>query len=185
MTICTACLAWLMNLANSPIALDLALEPWQAINDGVMGGVSAGRMVAAEQGLRFEGVLSLENNGGFASVRRSIDHDLPGAGAVRLQVRGDGRTYQFRLRQDDRWDGIAWRAEFTTTGERQTVELPFAQFVPVFRGRRVPDAGPVVPGRIRQIGFMLADRTAGPFALDILAIEFLPAEGPVADPAAP
>lgn len=174
-----------MNLASSPIGLDLALDPWQAVNDGVMGGVSAGHMVAAEPGLRFEGVLSLENNGGFASVRRSIDHDLSGAGAVRLQVRGDGRTYQFRLRLDDRWDGIAWRAEFQTTGDRQTVELAFGEFVPVFRGRRVPDAGPVVAGRIRQIGFMLADRTPGPFALDILAIEFLPPASPAVATAAP
>jgi hypothetical protein len=32
-------------------------------------------------------------------------------------LRGDGREYQFRLRLDDRWDGIAWRAKIETTGE--------------------------------------------------------------------
>ena len=168
-----SCLVLLMGLSEPPIELDLAPEPWQAVNDGVMGGVSSGRMVAEGEGLRFEGVLSLENNGGFASVRRSIEADLSRSGGVRLQVRGDGRTYQFRLRQDDRWDGIAWRAEFPTTGAWQTVELTYDAFVPVFRGRRVPDAGPVVPARIRQVGFMLADKTAGEFALDVRAIEFL------------
>jgi monofunctional biosynthetic peptidoglycan transglycosylase len=168
-----------MNLTSTPIGLDLALDPWQAVNDGVMGGVSAGRMVASEQGLRFEGVLSLENNGGFASVRRAVETDLSGAVGVRLRLRGDGRTYQFRLRLDDRWDGTAWRAQFPTRGEWQTVELAFAEFVPVFRGRRVPDAGPVVPANIRQIGFMLADKTAGPCALEIGSIEFLPATAPV------
>jgi monofunctional biosynthetic peptidoglycan transglycosylase len=137
-----------------------------------MGGVSSGRMVAADQGLRFEGELSLENNGGFASVRRPVDADLSSSTGVRLRLRGDGRTYQFRLRLDNRWDGVAWRAEFPTTGEWQTIELPFDRFTPVFRGRRVPDAGPVVPADIRQVGFMLADKTPGPFALEIRAIKF-------------
>ncbi len=167
-----ACLLLLMNVTGPSTEMDMALEPWRAVNDGVMGGVSDGRMVAADQGLRFEGELSLENNGGFASVRRPIDADLSASTGVRLRLRGDGRTYQFRLRLDDRWDGVAWRAEFGTTGKWQSIELPFDEFTPVFRGRPVPGAGPVVAADIRQIGFMLADKTAGPFALEILAIEF-------------
>jgi len=154
------------------IILNMIPGPWQAINDGVMGGVSSGRMVQSADGLRFEGELSLENNGGFASVRRPIDNDLATATGVRLVVRGDGRTYQFRLRQDDRFDGIAWRAEFTTNSDWQTVVLPFNEFIPVFRGRRVPDAGPVEPAAIRQVGFMLADKTPGSFSLEIRSIEF-------------
>jgi len=152
--------------------LSMTSGPWQAINDGVMGGVSSGRMVQTADGLRFEGELSLENNGGFASVRRSVEDDLATATGVRLVVRGDGRTYQFRLRQDDRFDGIAWRAEFSTSDDWQTVTLSFDEFVPVFRGRRVLDAGPLEPADIRQIGFMLADKTPGPFTLDIRSIEF-------------
>jgi hypothetical protein len=154
------------------LVMDMAPEPWQAINDGVMGGVSSGRMVGGDGVLRFEGELSLENNGGFASVRRLVEQDLAEAGGVRLELRGDGRDYQFRLRQDGRFDGVAWRAGFTTTGEWQTVEISFEDFVPVFRGRRVPQAGPVEPVRIRQVGFMLADKKPGPFALEIRAIEF-------------
>lgn len=161
-----------MSVALMPVNIEMEPSPWRAINDGVMGGVSSGRMAQSQDGLRFEGRLSLENNGGFASVRRLIDSDLSSATGVRLHLRGDGRTYQFRLRQDDRFDGIAWRAEFSTSGEWQTVELPFHEFVPVFRGRRVPDAGPVVPADIRQIGFLVADKTAGPFALDIRSVDF-------------
>jgi len=155
------------------IVLNMSPDPWRAINDGVMGGVSSGRMVQSGENLRFEGALSLENNGGFASVRRLVDEDLSEATGIRLQVRGDGRTYQFRLRQDGRFDGVAWRAEFTTTGDWQSVDISFDDFVPVFRGRRVPQAGPVVPPAIRQIGFMLADKTPGPFALEVQSIGFL------------
>jgi monofunctional biosynthetic peptidoglycan transglycosylase len=152
--------------------LDMSPSPWQAINDGVMGGVSSGRMEQSGDVLRFEGTLSLENNGGFASVRRPIGEELSKAAGVKLQVRGDGRTYQFRLRQDDRFDGIAWRAEFSTSGDWQTIDLSFNDFIPVFRGRHVPEAGPVVPASIRQIGFMLADKEPGPFVLEIQSITF-------------
>lgn len=47
-----------------------AAQQWQAVNDGVMGGVSDGRFkITADGTLEFFGTLSLENNGGFASVR--------------------------------------------------------------------------------------------------------------------
>ncbi|MBT8048275.1 MAG: CIA30 family protein [Xanthomonadales bacterium] len=163
----------MLTMIMMTIVLNMDMNPWRAINDGVMGGVSSGRMVQSGEALRFEGELSLENNGGFASVRRLVDDDLAKATGVKLQVRGDGRTYQFRLRQDGRFDGVAWREEFVTSGDWQTVELSFDQFVPVFRGRSVPQAGPVVPSAIRQIGFMLADKTPGPFTLEIRSIEFL------------
>jgi hypothetical protein len=47
-----------------------AAAAWQAVNDGVMGGVSDGRFrVTERQTMEFHGTLSLENKGGFASVR--------------------------------------------------------------------------------------------------------------------
>ncbi len=161
------------------MSLDLQAGSWRAVNDGVMGGISSGGIVAAGDGLRFEGSLSLENNGGFASVRRELK---PSADfeSVRLRVRGDGRRYQFRIRQDSRFDGVSWAAEFATDGSWQTVDLPLSAFRAVYRGRSVPDAGPVEPAQIRQIGFLIADKLTGSFALEIAAIEFL---GP--DPDAP
>jgi hypothetical protein len=79
--------------------LEMSPGPWQTVNDGVMGGISSSRMAEADGVLSFEGELSLENNGGFASVRRLVDTDLSQVTGVRLEVRGDQRTYQFRLRQ--------------------------------------------------------------------------------------
>lgn len=154
------------------IGIGLELEPWRVVNDGVMGGVSSGEIVAADGGLRFQGVLSLRNRGGFASVRRQVDRELAATTRVSLRVRGDGRRYQFRVRQDSRFDGVSWRAEFDTDGSWQCIDLPLESFDPVFRGRKVPDAGPVVATRIRQIGFLIADGRAGPFALEITGIAF-------------
>lgn len=153
------------------IMMSMSAGSWYAVNDDVMGGKSSGRMTVADEQLRFHGELSLQNNGGFASVRRRVGEDMAGSSGVRLTVRGDGRKYQFRLRQDRNFDGVAWRHEFSTDGSTQVLELKFSDFEPVFRGRPVSSAGPVVPGQITQLGFMIADKTEGAFSLSIIKIE--------------
>lgn len=143
---------------------------WQIVNDGVMGGISRSEMVFTEHGSGlFQGVLSLENNGGFASARQSgTSIDLSGYNGLQLQVSGDGRSYQLRLKTDNRFDGVSYRYRFTTEqGKQITVSAPFADFEPVFRGRVVPDALPLDPAKIEQIGFLIADQKAGPFRLEI------------------
>ena len=146
---------------------------WIAVHDTVMGGRSEGGLTRDADGhLVFSGRLSLENNGGFASVRtlpRALGLDQR-TGLI-LRVRGDGRTYQVRLRLDDRFDGIAWRFRFDTTpGQWTVVTVPFSACEPVWRGRRVPGQGPLQPESIRQLGFMLADKQPGPFRLEIARI---------------
>jgi monofunctional biosynthetic peptidoglycan transglycosylase len=149
------------------------LRRWVAVHDTVMGGRSDGGLASTDDGHAvFAGHLSLENNGGFASVRTvprqlGLDH----ATGLVLRVRGDGRTYQLRLRQDDRFDGIAWRFRFDTTpGQWSVVTVPFSACEPVWRGRRVAGAGPVEPAQIRQVGFMLADKQAGDYRLEIARV---------------
>ena len=153
--------------------INMDVEPWRSINDGVMGGLSAGGMAQSDEGLKFSGTLSLENNGGFSSVRRSVSEDLSNATGVLIQVRGDGREYQFRIRQSASFDGVSWSAAFSSSDEWQQIEIALDQFTPVFRGRAVPQAGPVVPSGIQQIGFLVADKTAGRFELEIRSIEFI------------
>lgn len=160
-------------MASPTTTVEMSLRPWLAVNDGVMGGISRGEVIEIEKGLRFQGELSLENNGGFASVRRPFDDNVENADGIQLRVRGDGRRYQFRMKMNNRFDGVAWRAMFDTDGTWQTIDLMFEDFKPVFRGRLVADAGPLDASRIRQLGFLLADGKPGAFQLDITAIEFL------------
>jgi monofunctional biosynthetic peptidoglycan transglycosylase len=143
---------------------------WFAVNDGVMGGVSRSDIRRTDEGTgMFAGMLSLENNGGFASVRVLVDqHDLSVYTSLEIRARGDGRTYQLRLRTGDGFDGIAYRAHFETrVGEWATTRIPFDQFLPTFRGRILNDAPPLDTSHIRQLGFMLADKKAGAFSLEI------------------
>lgn len=145
-------------------------QRWLAVNDNVMGGVSEGKVSpVGDSCLLFSGSLSLEYNGGFASVRsHPADFDLGGFGGIRIRVKGDGRTYQFRLRRDSSLDGIAFKRDFhTIENVWMDIELPFASFVPTFRGQTLRDVRPLDPAEIRQLGFLIADKKAGPFELTV------------------
>ncbi len=152
---------------------------WTPVNDGVMGGVSSSSFTQASPGVaRFAGAVSLENFGGFASVRTSpCAWETAGTTAFVLRVRGDGHTYKFTLRTDDRFDGIQYQSHFTPpAGEWSDVELPVESFAPTFRGRRIPLVPKLDPGRVRALGLMISDRQAGPFELlvDWIAVERSP-----------
>ena len=155
------------------IRLDNPNEPWKTVSDVVMGGVSTGRIVPAGAELRFEGCLSLRNNGGFALARRAVSCGFAGSVGVRLLVVGDRRTYQLRLRHSNDFDGVAWRCAFSTNGAPQVVEMNCAEFEPVFRGRVVKGAGGLEPARIRQVGFLIGGRTEGEFSLRISSVELI------------
>jgi hypothetical protein len=76
-----------------------AAKQWQTINDGVMGGVSEGKFqITDKKTLEFYGTLSLENNGGFTSVRSKAKKlGLKKGDALVARVRGDGREYSMNL----------------------------------------------------------------------------------------
>jgi monofunctional biosynthetic peptidoglycan transglycosylase len=140
------------------------------IDDAVMGGVSSSRFVQAAAGIAaFEGQVSLENNGGFASVRTgSRDWSLPGARAFVLRVRGDGKQYRFNVRTPDGPDAFRYEAPFDApAGEWTEVEIPVTGLAAKAFGRRVPLVGPPDPARIRTLGFMISDKQAGKFRLEI------------------
>jgi len=149
---------------------------WTPVNDVVMGGVSRSEFTQAEPGIaRFSGTVSLENNGGFASVRTAPRQwQTSDAGAFVLRVRGDGKRYKFTVRTDNRFDGIQYQSGFAPpASEWQQVRLPVDSFVATFRGRAVPGAPRLAPARARTLGLMVSDRQAGEFSLliDWIAVE--------------
>lgn len=144
-------------------------DRWRNVDDNVMGGISQGNINVTEQNTAiFSGTLSLENNGGFSSVRRDVrDIDLSQATGLSLRVKGDGRRYQLRVQTADA-DNISYRAEFeTTAGEWQQVQFPFSAFEPVFRGRIISNAPALNPTAAEQVGFLIADKKDGEFQLEI------------------
>lgn len=145
-------------------------KQWEVVNDMVMGGLSKSKLaVTSDNTLLFQGEVSLENYGGFASVRTyPQDFLLEGYTGIILRVKGDGKRYRLRLRTDDEHDGIAYQSSFITDpGKWIIVQLPFREFVPVYRGRVVSHAPNLKPGLIRRVGFMIADGQAGFFRLEV------------------
>jgi len=145
---------------------------WTPVNDRVMGGLSTSQATAKAEGMAFSGVVSLDNNGGFASIRAlPREYGLAGAIALVLRVRGDGKTYKFGIRTDDAYDGVQYQARFATkSGEWQDIRLPIHEFQPTFRGRMV-QAPTLDPVRIRVFGLLISDRQAGPFRLVVESIQ--------------
>jgi len=143
------------------------------IDDVVMGGRSWSRAEGADGALRFTGEVSLEQGGGFASIRsRPRPVDLSGCAGLTITARGDGRRYKVNLRTDEAFDGVTWQALLELpAGAWRTVTLPFAAFEPRFRGRAVPAAGPLDPSRLATLGFLVGDRQAGPFRLEVARVE--------------
>ena len=171
-------LVWAAGMTNQMASEEMTIidfsddnhyEIWRIVNDGVMGGVSESEMMAGDSATAiFQGSVSLENNGGFASVRMiSREFNFDGYEGIELRINGDGKKYQFRIRVDNRFDGISYRHIFETkSGEWITVRLPFGEFVPTFRGR-ILDEDPLSPDQIQQLGFLIADKQEGTFKLEI------------------
>ena len=158
-----------------------AAEKWQAVNDGVMGGVSDGRFkVTPEKTLEFFGNLSLENNGGFASVRtKPADFDIKAGDTLVIRVKGDGRDYVLNIYTQSRRMAFSYRAPLPTTkDEWQEVEIPLADFIPTAFGRRVQGMGPVEPDQINGLGVMLSDKKPVPFKMEVDWVKITPTATP-------
>ena len=146
---------------------------WAIVNDSVMGGISESGLALSESDtLLFAGNLSLENNGGFASVRSVREAlGITDETGIRLTVRGDGKLYHLRLYAPDRRN-VAYEAAFqTANNEWQTIELPFSTFEPTYFGQVLTDYRPLAPDTIEGLGFMIKEYQVGAFALEVAAIE--------------
>ncbi|WP_373954073.1 CIA30 family protein [Vibrio pomeroyi] len=146
---------------------------WTATNDNVMGGVSTGRLIYDGGMSQFKGELSLENNGGFSSINRSVESLSSKVDNVELTFVGDGRTYQLRFTT---WkDGYRtnYKHNFETIkGEQIKKAFQLTDFQAVFRGRLLSGVPELKAQDIKQIGFLIADKQPLPFELNLLQIQF-------------
>ncbi len=158
----------LFDFANPALA-----GRWVNVDDPVMGGRSSSTAGAETGTLVFSGTVSLENNGGFASIRgRTVAqvNDLSAFDAIRVRVRGDGKTYIFALESVSDPRLTYWQRFNTVPGEWVEATLPFRGFEPQWRGF-TPRNAPALDARgILNFGFYIADKQSGPFRLEVSQI---------------
>ena len=75
---------------------------WKVIDDVVMGGRSNGKFKMDSDGNGvFFGEVSLDNNGGFSSVRYQFEKvNTTKDSKVLIRLKGDGKEYQFRVKSN-------------------------------------------------------------------------------------
>jgi NADH dehydrogenase [ubiquinone] 1 alpha subcomplex assembly factor 1 len=141
---------------------------WRAVNDNVMGGVSTGKVSSTGGTLTFTGILSLENNGGFASMRSGSLRglDLSAETGLNVRVRGDGRTYALNINSQASRN-LLYRGEFKTKADTWLeFRIPFNDLKPTYFGNTLP--GPKIDAsKLEYVGFILADKKPGPFMLEV------------------
>ena len=147
---------------------NIGLDNWNIVNDDVMGGISTSYLsVSDEKNLIFNGNLSLDNNGGFASSRLGLKKNiLKGVKSFTIRIKGDGNSYKLRLSQDNR--RASYSANFeSVNNEWVEINIPIEDFIATWRGYTYTDYPSIQTDRIISLGLQISDKQEGKFKLEI------------------
>lgn len=166
-------------MINKPLLItdfsNMSVQKWEIVNDGVMGGKSESQFqINSDGNAVFLGHLSLQNNGGFASVKNHQSINLEGYQSIRLNVFGDGNRYSFRLQTGDNHDvhSLNYEHRFNTKKNLwMEVNLPLSDFTATYRGSIEQSASPLNTSAIQRFGFLISDKQEGDFRLEVGSIE--------------
>ena len=143
-------------------------EDWRTTDDVVMGGISSSTLTVEppEIGV-FQGTVSLDRGGGFASVHAPLPStNLSEYHGLEMRIRGDGNRYRLRLRTGA--SALTYQSPFgTQPGSWQSTRLPFQSFRPTFHGQVIADAPSLDTTEVTSLGWIIADRQAGQFRLEV------------------
>tara|TARA_B100000497_G_C7632342_1_gene380074 strand:+ start:709 stop:1191 length:483 start_codon:yes stop_codon:yes gene_type:complete len=143
------------------------LEDWRVIDDIVMGGRSNGQLRLNNRGHGvFFGKGSLENNGGFSSVRYNFDTVKPDIFTkIEIRLKGDGKQYQFRVKSN-KFDRHSYVYDFQTSGDWETISIPFSNMHSQFRGRKLNM--PNYPAKmLEEFAILISNKKEESFILEI------------------
>ena len=171
----TAIYIFVLTMMTSQILFDFNktanISNWQIVDDVVMGGRSNGTFKLNKEGFgAFEGTISLENNGGFSSIRYGFAKtNVKSFYKIVLFVKGDAKEYQFRIKESSR-DYYAYIYPFKTSGDWQEIEIPLKDMYPSFRGRRL-NAANFSGNSIEEITLLIGNKKNEHFKILIDKIE--------------
>ena len=151
---------------------NVGITNWYIVNDDVMGGISKSYLsINQEKNLIFNGYLSLENNGGFASSRLSFNKEtLTGIKSFKMRIKGDGNIYKLRLRQNNR--RASYSCDFKSLKDKWIeIDISLEDFKPSWRGYYYNDYPDLEIEEINSMGIQISDKQEGDFKLEIKYIK--------------
>ena len=152
---------------SSMIELD-----WYSLNDGVMGGVSTGSVKLVDNQLLYRGQLSLENRGGFSTVRANVPKMDKDATGVEIKVKGSARPFKLNLaKSTSDWNLNQWSYTMDVESDWKTIKVPFTAFTHEIMGRRPGMVEPITARDIEKISIQISDKNTEPFELNIASID--------------
>ncbi len=169
------CCMVLISSLSSHIIFDFnknsSISNWIVVDDVVMGGRSNGNFQLNKEGKGvFSGKISLDNNGGFSSVRYGFNKlNVEKFKSIVLKIRGDGKNYQFRIKHKST-DYASYITYFSSSGQWQEIEIPINSMYPSFRGRKLDEPN-FLHKTIEEVTFLIANKKNEDFILLIDKIE--------------
>lgn len=156
-----------IELLNS--AIMKTSDQWRIVNDGVMGGLSSSKAVVKDDKIIFNGKVSLENNGGFASLRSPVkDYGFSNFNGLEIRLKTDGKSYSISMKETSYFTGYFFTASFETKADEWiTIKLPFDQFKLYYFGRRMNSNSKIPLDKIKEISFLIGDKQEGDFVAEI------------------
>lgn len=148
-----------------------SISNWIVVDDVVMGGKSNGNFQLNKDGKGvFSGKISLDNNGGFSSVRYGFNKlNIEKFKSIVLKIKGDGKNYQFRIKNKSS-DYSSYITSFSSSGEWQEIEIPLNSMYPSFRGRKLDEPN-FFHKSIEEVTFLIANKKNEEFIILIDKIE--------------
>lgn len=148
---------------------------WFVVLDGVMGGLSTGTLEKKENSFVLSGEVSLENNGGFASIRTPYaSFDLSDYTTVSIRYRSTGQDFAFTLNKYRRFWYPNYKTNLPmTNGEWAQVTFTLREFEKYRLGRKMQgNPGSNDLADIIRLGFISNTKAATTYSFEVDFVKF-------------
>ena len=167
----------IMNVSTKTIETNFLLnsdimktsDRWRIVNDGVMGGLSSSNVSVKDDKIIFTGTVSIENNGGFASLRSPVkDYSFENFSGIEVKIKGDGKRYNISMKVTSYFTGYFYTTNFETKSKEWiSIKLPFDMFKLYYFGREINSDIKISLDKIKEISFLIGDNQEGVFIVEI------------------
>jgi len=143
---------------------------WRIVNDGVMGGLSSSKAIVNDDNkIIFSGNVSLENNGGFASLRSAVkDYNFENFSGLEIKIKGDGKRYSISMKETTYFSGYFYTSTFETKKDEWiTVKIPFDQLKLYYFGKDAKSNKKLPLNNIKEISLLIGDKQEGGFITEV------------------